>query len=137
MDVESAIEDIQRCSTETVAKMRKSFSAQGSSSNIDESSDPVIDVATMPLMDTTPSSGSLSRLLGHDKPVVSSPLFNRFTPLVNLENIVEQQVVTSVDKRRRPFETLESSRKRFDHNYFSQAQVEQSRRMPSISSVGW
>ena len=136
MDVESAIEDIQRCSSETVAKMRKSFSSQGSSSNIDESSDPVIDVATMPLMDTTPSSGSLSRLLGHDKPVVSSPLFNRFTPLVNLGNIVEQQV-TSVDKRRRPFETLESSRKRFDHNYFSQAQVEQRLRMPSISSVGW
>jgi hypothetical protein len=103
---------------------------------VDESCDPVIDVATMPLMDTTPSSGSLSRLLGHDKPVVSSPLFNRFTPLVNLENIVEQQV-TSVDKRRRPFETLESSRKRFDHNYFSQAQVEQRLRMPSISSVGW
>jgi predicted nucleotidyltransferase len=58
MDLDSRIEDIQKCSSEAISRMRKSICT---SSNVDESSDPVIDVVNMPTsMNTTPSSGSLS-----------------------------------------------------------------------------
>jgi hypothetical protein len=118
-----ATEDLQK-SSDAIDKMRKSLHSQ----SVEESNDPpIIDVVSMPLMDTVHMNNTtpvLSKILGHDKPM---GMFDRFNGLL-IPAIPEQNVV---DKRRRT---------RFDQSFFNSAEQyrrgEDYRRMPPVPACG-